>query len=85
MTTERGSAARDRKPRIAQCAGTAAVDLDAQGVRFAGRVVSFEIEAELRHRLLNGLDDSALTLARAEEIVAFEAARERTGPVTTAL
>ena len=66
-------------------AGTAEVDLEAQEVRFAGRVVPFAIEAELRHRLLNGLDDIALTLARDAAIVAFEAARERSGPVTTAL
>ncbi|MGI8803904.1 MAG: 3-isopropylmalate dehydratase small subunit [Solirubrobacteraceae bacterium] len=66
-------------------AGSAEVDLEACEVRFAGRAVAFEIEAELRHRLLNGLDDIALTLAQDEAIGRFETERERTGPVTTAL
>ncbi len=66
-------------------AGSAEVDLEACEVRFAGRTVRFEIEADLRHRLLNGLDDIALTLAQDEAIRRFEADRERAGPVTTAL
>ncbi|MEA2298935.1 MAG: 3-isopropylmalate/(R)-2-methylmalate dehydratase small subunit [Solirubrobacteraceae bacterium] len=66
-------------------AGEAEVDLEACEVRFAGRVVGFEIAADLRHRLLGGLDDIALTLGQAEAIAAFEAERERSGPVTTAL
>lgn len=66
----------------------AEVDLNAQEVRFAGRTAGFEIDPEIRHRLLNGLDDIALTLARAEAIDAYEAERERSGwagPATTAL
>jgi 3-isopropylmalate/(R)-2-methylmalate dehydratase small subunit len=66
-------------------AGTGEVDLEAQEVRFAGRAVAFEIDGELRHRLLNGLDDIALTLAQGELIAAYEAERERVGPVTTQL
>jgi 3-isopropylmalate/(R)-2-methylmalate dehydratase small subunit len=66
-------------------AGIAEVDLDAREVRFAGRAVPFEIDDELRHRLLNGLDDVALTLQQEAAIAAYEADRERTGPVTTAL
>jgi 3-isopropylmalate/(R)-2-methylmalate dehydratase small subunit len=66
-------------------AGDAEVDLEAQEVRFDGRAVGFEIDAGVRHRLLNGLDDIALSLARAGEIDAYEAERERQGPVTTAL
>ena len=42
-------------------AGEAEVDLEALEVRFAGRAVPFEIDEETRHRLLNGLDDIALT------------------------
>ena len=38
-----------------------------------------------RRRLLGGLDDIALTLQEGAAIAAFEAARERPGPVTTAL
>jgi 3-isopropylmalate/(R)-2-methylmalate dehydratase small subunit len=71
--------------RALAAAGQAEVDLEACEVRFAGRAVGFEIEAALRHRLLHGLDDIALTLARAEEIERYEAERERSGPVTTAL
>ncbi len=66
-------------------AGTGEVDLEAQEVRFAGRTVPFEIDADLRHRLLNGLDDIALTLAQGDLISAYEAERERVGPDTTDL
>ena len=66
-------------------AGEAEVDLEATEVRFAGRRVPFDIDPEIRHRLLNGLDDIALSLQRAEDIARYEADRERPGPVTTAL
>jgi 3-isopropylmalate/(R)-2-methylmalate dehydratase small subunit len=66
-------------------AGSAEIDLDAREVRFDGRTVAFEIDDETRHRLLNGLDDIALTLRQAGAIDAFERERERSGPVTTAL
>ncbi|MEA2301955.1 MAG: 3-isopropylmalate/(R)-2-methylmalate dehydratase small subunit, partial [Solirubrobacteraceae bacterium] len=71
--------------RALGAAGSAEVDLEACEVRFAGRTVAFEIEADLRHRRLNGLDDIALTLAQEGAIAGFEAGRERVGPVTTAL
>ena len=45
----------------------------------------FEIDPEIKHRLLNGLDDIALTLQQADAIAAYERERERSGPVTTAL
>jgi 3-isopropylmalate/(R)-2-methylmalate dehydratase small subunit len=63
-------------------AGEAEVDLEALEVRFDGRAVGFELDAERRHRLLNGLDDIALTLQQGDEIEAYEAKRERPGPVT---
>src|SRR5688500_12110445 len=66
-------------------AGEAEVDLEAREVRFGGRAVPFEIDAEIRRRLLEGLDDIALTLQQDDAIAAFEAERERSGPVTTAL
>jgi 3-isopropylmalate/(R)-2-methylmalate dehydratase small subunit len=66
-------------------AGAGEIDLEAQEVRFAGRTVAFEIDAEIRRRLLGGLDDIALTLSQDSEIAAYEASRERSGPVTTAL
>jgi 3-isopropylmalate/(R)-2-methylmalate dehydratase small subunit len=66
-------------------AGEAEVDLTDQVVREGGREYPFEIDPEIRHRLLNGLDDIAMTLQSAVEIEAFEQERERSGPVTTAL
>ena len=71
--------------RALAAAGAGEVDLEAQEVRFAGRQIAFEIDHEIRHRLLGGLDDIALTLQQAEEIDAYEATRERRGPDTTAL
>ncbi len=46
---------------------------------------SFQIDPEIKHRLLNGLDDIALTLAQDDAISAYERDRERSGPVTSAL
>jgi 3-isopropylmalate/(R)-2-methylmalate dehydratase small subunit len=66
-------------------AGEGEIDLEAQEVRFAGRAVAFEIDPEIRRRLLGGLDDIALTLSQDGDIAAYEASRERSGPVTTSL
>jgi 3-isopropylmalate/(R)-2-methylmalate dehydratase small subunit len=66
-------------------AGEAQVDLRAQEVRWPGGQAGFDIDPEIKHRLLNGLDDIALTLGQEEAIVAYESERERSGPVTTAL
>ncbi|MCW3026780.1 MAG: leuD [Solirubrobacterales bacterium] len=73
-------------------AGEAEIDLGEQEVRFAGREVAFEIDHEIKHRLLGGLDDIALTLQQADAISAFEHERHGggwaggwAGPVTTAL
>ena len=71
--------------RALMAAGEGEVDLEAREVRFAGRAVGFELDDETRHRLLNGLDDIALTLQQEDAIAAFERERERVGPVTTAL
>ena len=61
--------------------GQAKIDLAAQTVdEFA-----FDIDPEIKHRLLNGLDDISLTLAQVGDIEAYERDRERSGPVTTAL
>ncbi|MGI8556813.1 MAG: 3-isopropylmalate dehydratase small subunit [Solirubrobacteraceae bacterium] len=65
--------------------GAGEVDLEACEVRFAGRSVAFEIEEQVRHRLLGGLDDIALALHQAARIDAYEVSRERSGPNTTAL
>ena len=71
--------------RALMAAGEAEVDLEAQEVRFGDTVARFEIDPQTKHRLLNGLDDIALTLAQEDAIAAYERERERGGPVTTAL
>jgi 3-isopropylmalate/(R)-2-methylmalate dehydratase small subunit len=66
-------------------AGEAQIDLANQEVRWRGGSAHFEIDPEIKHRLLNGLDDIALTLAQNDRISAYESERERQGPLTTAL
>jgi 3-isopropylmalate/(R)-2-methylmalate dehydratase small subunit len=67
-------------------AGEARIDVDDQTVDFAGGVVRFEIDEEIKHRFLQGLDDIAMTLQRVEEIDAFESAGGGArGPATTTL
>ena len=66
-------------------AGHARIDLEQREVAFAGRQVPFEIDPEIARRLLDGLDDIGVTLQQAQAIDAYEAERERSGPVTTSL
>ena len=66
-------------------AGEATIDLERQAVAFDGREVSFDIDAEIKRRLLGGLDDIGVTLQQADAIERYEAEREREGPVTTSL
>jgi 3-isopropylmalate/(R)-2-methylmalate dehydratase small subunit len=66
-------------------AGSCQVDLAAQEVWWPGGTASFDIDPDVKHRLLNGLDDIALTLQEVGAIDVYESERERTGPVTTAL
>jgi 3-isopropylmalate/(R)-2-methylmalate dehydratase small subunit len=66
-------------------AGEAQVDLREQEVRWPGGSARFEIDPEIKHRLLNGLDDIALTLEQEDAITGYERERERPGPVTTVL
>ncbi len=66
-------------------AGEGVIDLDTQEVRFAGREVPFEIDHEIRRRLLEGLDDIGATLTQEPTIAVYERDRERSGPVTTKL
>ncbi len=62
------------------------VDLEECAVtRPDGLTVEFHIEDSVRDRLLNGWDDIGLTLQRAGAIDAYEADREREGPVTSIL
>ena len=66
-------------------AGEATIDLERQTVAFDGREASFEIDAEIKRRLLGGLDDIGVTLQQADAIERYESERERQGPVTTSL
>jgi 3-isopropylmalate/(R)-2-methylmalate dehydratase small subunit len=66
-------------------AGNASIDLAMQEVVWTGGEASFEIDPETKRRLLNGLDDIGVTLQQTDAIERYEAARERSGPVTTAL
>ena len=71
-------------------AGEGLVDLRAREVRYPGEdgelvSVGFQIDREIRRRLLEGLDDIAVTLRESGQIDAYERERERQGPVTTAL
>lgn len=75
---------REQVEAIAE-AGHAQVDLAAQEVRWDGGSAHFDIHPDIKHRLLHGLDDIALTLAQADAIDAFEADRARPGTDTTAL
>jgi 3-isopropylmalate/(R)-2-methylmalate dehydratase small subunit len=83
----------EREVRALMDAGKGEIDLAAQEVRYRdltdpnGEVVAvpFEIDPEIRHRLLGGLDDIALTLQLGDAIAEYERTRERPGPVTTAL
>ena len=71
--------------RALMAAGRATIDLDAQQVSWDGGRASFEIDAELKRRLLGGLDDIGVTLQQEDAIAGYEAERERSGPVTTSL
>jgi 3-isopropylmalate/(R)-2-methylmalate dehydratase small subunit len=65
--------------------GHATIDLAAQRVSWDGGEASFEIDQEVKRRLLEGLDDIGVTLKQEDAIARYEAERERSGPVTTAL
>jgi 3-isopropylmalate/(R)-2-methylmalate dehydratase small subunit len=58
------------------------VDLNSKKVLAAGLSADFQIDEYVRWRLLEGLDDVALTLQKAESIDSFEAVRPSFLPVT---
>lgn len=67
-------------------AGSGRIDLENQKVSWDGGEASFEIDQEIKRRLLGGLDDIALTLMSEDDIEAFENGPGGSyGPVTTAL
>jgi 3-isopropylmalate/(R)-2-methylmalate dehydratase small subunit len=80
----------DEECRALAQAGEGQIDLRACEVRYPGGdgelvAVSFDIDPEIRRRLLEGLDDIGVTLGSQAQIDSYEAERERAGPVTTAL
>ncbi|WP_341326487.1 3-isopropylmalate dehydratase small subunit [Methylotuvimicrobium sp. KM2] len=57
------------------------VDLDSQKiVTPSGREIVFDVDANRKFRLLNGLDDIALTLQHADQIRAYETERAKRAP-----
>jgi 3-isopropylmalate/(R)-2-methylmalate dehydratase small subunit len=65
-------------------AGEGRIDVADQTVTFAGGTTRFEIDEEVKHRVLHGLDDIAVTLRQAAAIDAFEASASA-GPDTARL
>ena len=67
-------------------AGRARIDADEQTVTWSRGVAEFEIDPDVKHRLLHGLDEIGLTLRNEAAIAAFESSGGvDCGPVTTAL
>jgi 3-isopropylmalate/(R)-2-methylmalate dehydratase small subunit len=58
------------------------VSLEAKTITAGDAVYPFDIDDYTRHRLLNGLDDIAMTLQHETDIAAFEARRPTWKPVT---
>jgi 3-isopropylmalate/(R)-2-methylmalate dehydratase small subunit len=58
------------------------VDLEAREVRAEGVTAAFELDDNVRWRLLNGLDDISITLQNEADIAAFEATRPAFKPRT---
>jgi 3-isopropylmalate/(R)-2-methylmalate dehydratase small subunit len=66
-------------------AGQATVDLESSTVEFDGRAIRFEINPEIRERLLAGQDEVDLSLQHEADIERFEREREEIGALTTNL
>ncbi|AEG02374.1 3-isopropylmalate dehydratase small subunit [Methylomonas methanica] len=57
------------------------IDLQAQTITTpSGQAIGFSVDENRRHRLLNGLDDIALSLQHADKIKAYEAERAKRAP-----
>ncbi|HAP45300.1 MAG TPA: 3-isopropylmalate dehydratase small subunit, partial [Gammaproteobacteria bacterium] len=52
--------------------GETTIDLESQSVDANDKTYTFEVDAERKRRLLNGLDDISLTLQYEDEIKSFE-------------
>ncbi len=57
------------------------IDLAAQTITTpTGEKIAFDVDENRKHRLLNGLDDIALTLQQADDIKAYEKQRAKRAP-----
>jgi len=63
----------------------ATIDLERRVVEFDGRSLPFEINAEVRERLLKGQDEIALSLERGADIERFESENAGRGSLTSSL
>ncbi len=61
---------------------TVVVDLDAQELRVGNLVAPFDVDPSVKWRLLNGLDDIAITLSHKDEIDLYEQRRPSFMPIT---
>ncbi len=76
----------EERCRAVAAAGEARIDVDDETVTCAAGVFGFEIEPDVKYRLLNGLDDIGITLENAAAIDAFEASGAADlAPSTTSL
>jgi 3-isopropylmalate/(R)-2-methylmalate dehydratase small subunit len=66
-------------------AGEARIDVDELTVTYAGGVIPFSLEDEIRVRLLNGHDEIDITLNNGDAIDAYERDREIPAVATTAI
>ena len=66
-------------------AGQARIDVDDETVTCAAGVFEFEVHPDVKHRLLNGLDDIGITLQNVAAIDDYEASGRAHGPVTTSI
>ena len=66
-------------------AGEARIDVDELTVTYEGGVVPFDLEDEIKVRLLNGHDEIDITLGNEDAISAYERERETPATATTAL
>ena len=71
--------------RAVREAGEVAIDLASQTVRAGDQTFTFDIDPDIKDRLLNGLDEIALTMQHEGDITAYEQARAYAGPITTTL
>jgi 3-isopropylmalate/(R)-2-methylmalate dehydratase small subunit len=65
--------------------GRVRIDLDDQTVDYEGGVVRFEIDEEIKHRLLGGHDEISVTLQSEAAIDAYERDHPALGLATTSL